>query len=319
MKRFKNILVVCDEGSNDGPALQRALHLAKANNAKVTLVEVINAAPGDLNRLFAALPGARPAQIADQVREYHATRLAEYATPFEKAGLTVTTKVLEGTAFLEIIRYVMAQDIDLLIKGVSAHGTTGGLLTHGYDLHLLRKCPCPVWMIKDTDSVAAGRILVAVDPDPQDQTRNALNTMVMEIATSLSQIDTAHLHILNVWRLQEEQALHSGRFNIDKAEIQSILDHEKSQSKARFEDLLDRFPQGQEERTSRHIKGLAGDVIPQYAAENAIDTIVMGTVGRTGIAGFFIGNTAEAILNKVNCSVIAVKPPGFITPVTLAD
>jgi len=41
----------------------------------------------------------------------------------------------------------------------------------------------------------------------------------------------------------------------------------------------------------------------------------MGTVGRTGIQGFFIGNTAEEILNQVECSVLAVKPPGFQTPV----
>jgi len=44
----------------------------------------------------------------------------------------------------------------------------------------------------------------------------------------------------------------------------------------------------------------------------------MGTVGRIGIRGLFIGNTAEAILNQVECSVLAVKPPGFQTPVGLA-
>ena len=43
----------------------------------------------------------------------------------------------------------------------------------------------------------------------------------------------------------------------------------------------------------------------------------MGTVGRTGIPGVIIGNTAEAILNRVTCSVLAVKPPDFETPVTL--
>ena len=44
----------------------------------------------------------------------------------------------------------------------------------------------------------------------------------------------------------------------------------------------------------------------------------MGTVGRTGIRGLFIGNTAEAILNQVKCSVLAVKPSGFETPVRLS-
>jgi nucleotide-binding universal stress UspA family protein len=79
--------------------------------------------------------------------------------------------------------------------------------------------------------------------------------------------------------------------------------------------MLARFPDAKSGRSTQHIKGLAGDVIKGYAAENGIDTIVMGTVGRTGISGLFIGNTAEAILSGVNCSVIAVKPPGFVSPV----
>ncbi|MDJ0891306.1 MAG: universal stress protein, partial [Gammaproteobacteria bacterium] len=42
------------------------------------------------------------------------------------------------------------------------------------------------------------------------------------------------------------------------------------------------------------------------------------TVGRTGIPGFFIGNTAENLLSQVECSVLTVKPSGFVTPVELA-
>jgi len=40
----------------------------------------------------------------------------------------------------------------------------------------------------------------------------------------------------------------------------------------------------------------------------------MGTVGRSGIKGFFMGNTAEKILNNINCSVLAIKPHGWKTP-----
>jgi nucleotide-binding universal stress UspA family protein len=50
-----------------------------------------------------------------------------------------------------------------------------------------------------------------------------------------------------------------------------------------------------------------------------IDLLVMGTVCRTGIAGFLIGNTAEEVLNQVDCSVLTRKPVGFVTPVTLDE
>ena len=36
-----------------------------------------------------------------------------------------------------------------------------------------------------------------------------------------------------------------------------------------------------------------------------------------GIAGLFIGNTAETVLSGVRCSVLAIKPRGFVSPVTV--
>ena len=48
-----------------------------------------------------------------------------------------------------------------------------------------------------------------------------------------------------------------------------------------------------------------------------IDLLVMGTVARSGIPGLVIGNTAERLLPQVPCSLLAVKPAGFESPVTL--
>lgn len=45
----------------------------------------------------------------------------------------------------------------------------------------------------------------------------------------------------------------------------------------------------------------------------------MGTVARTGIVGFLMGSTAEFVLRELRGSVVAVKPPGFVTPVTLPE
>jgi nucleotide-binding universal stress UspA family protein len=45
----------------------------------------------------------------------------------------------------------------------------------------------------------------------------------------------------------------------------------------------------------------------------------MGTEAHTGISGFFMGNTAVTIFNRLDCSILAVKPPEIVTPVTLED
>ena len=56
-------------------------------------------------------------------------------------------------------------------------------------------------------------------------------------------------------------------------------------------------------------------MIPKHLEDNKIDILVMGTVARTGIQSFVIGNTAENVLQKVTCSLLALKPNGFVSPV----
>ena len=62
-------------------------------------------------------------------------------------------------------------------------------------------------------------------------------------------------------------------------------------------------------------RGVAATAIPEMARELAADLVIMGTVARTGIAGLLIGNTAEAVLEQLQCSVLAIKPSGFVSPV----
>jgi nucleotide-binding universal stress UspA family protein len=82
----------------------------------------------------------------------------------------------------------------------------------------------------------------------------------------------------------------------------------------RFKNILDYL-----QPLTHLLKGAARKEIPALAKRLAIDCIVMGTVARTGICGFIMGNTAETILEQIDCSVLAIKPPGFVTPVVLED
>jgi nucleotide-binding universal stress UspA family protein len=66
-----------------------------------------------------------------------------------------------------------------------------------------------------------------------------------------------------------------------------------------------------------HRRGEPEEVIPEFVVAQGIDLLVMGTVARAGIAGVLIGNTAERVLRKLPCSVLAVKPAGFVSPVRL--
>ncbi|MBJ94177.1 MAG: hypothetical protein CMP23_06815 [Rickettsiales bacterium] len=67
-------------------------------------------------------------------------------------------------------------------------------------------------------------------------------------------------------------------------------------------------------RDKIHVRVGAGDPAAQIlaAAEDAsIDLIVMGTHGRSSIKDFFVGSTAEMVVRRSTCNVLAVKPDGY--------
>jgi len=82
-------------------------------------------------------------------------------------------------------------------------------------------------------------------------------------------------------------------------------------------ELIERFAPETPNKRIHLLKGNAETLIPLLAKRKRIELIVMGTVCRTGIEGLFIGNTAEKVLQQVDCSVLTVKPDGFVTPVKL--
>lgn len=56
-------------------------------------------------------------------------------------------------------------------------------------MRLLRKCPCPVRIIKLVHRRPFARVLATVDPDPSHPERTALNKLIMNLATSLVKME----------------------------------------------------------------------------------------------------------------------------------
>jgi universal stress protein E len=317
VERFKSILAVLTEDSLDDVAFDRAVHLARVNEAALTLVDVIDTDTGELARMLTAISGSRRTEIAEDVLAYHRGRLARFAERARAAGVEVSEAVLQGVPFVEVIRMVLREGHDIVIKGATAAPHGRGVLK-GFDMHLLRKCPCPVWMLMGPGDGTFDTILAAVDPQPTgNAARDKLDRLVLDLATSLAERDDAEVHVAHSWQLQEEQALRHGRYTSGRQdEVDRMVEREKREAEERLRALMEAYPQVPE--ANRHLfKGEPGDVIAEFAEAQNADLIVMGTVGRTGLAGFIMGNAAETILRAVRCSVIAVKPDGFESPVTL--
>jgi nucleotide-binding universal stress UspA family protein len=59
------------------------------------------------------------------------------------------------------------------------------------------------------------------------------------------------------------------------------------------------------------LNGVPHEEIVKFAEDRKIDIIVMGTYGRTGLDKLIFGSTAERVVRKAPCPVLAVKQPEY--------
>ncbi len=315
MKRFRNILVIADEASASDALFARAKWLASANGARLTLLDVVESEAGALTRLISlARPraGSAAAALEEQVLAIRRDRLETLAVPLRADGLDVATVVAQGAGFIMAIRHVLTHQIDLVLKGARREPETRTL--HGADLHLLRKCPCPVWVLASSAEPSARRVLAAVDPGEGRTDQIALGRDILSLATALAEHDGAQLDVVHAWHVHEEATLRHEGMTMSDADVSALLDTSRRQSELALDAMIGTL-QADRMRVL-HVKGNPADVVTEHAAAERTDTLVMSTVMRTGLPGFLIGDTAETILSRVGCSILAVKPKGFISPVT---
>ena len=318
MQRFKNILFVLNSEATNEASLDRAVTLAKKNEAQLTVVKVVGKRPPEAHRGADVMSVSEMHEFVVQTaREQLESQLDRLITPDTKSAIRISTLVLSGTAFLEIIREVLREKHDLVIMTTKDEGGRRTRLFGSTSMHLMRKCPCPVWVMKPTQGKRFARILAAVDTsrDQSDVEHEALNTKIMDLATSLAEREQSELHIVHAWKMFGESILRSKRDCVKEERVDAWVLEERQRHKRLFDRLLDEYELESLNHQVHLAKGDANSVIPELAHELQIDLIVMGTVCRTGVAGYFIGNTAESILQHVDCSVLTAKPDGFVSPI----
>ena len=320
MNRFKNILMICQEDSQPELAIERVRVLAQANNAKVTLLDVVDLDRRDMASLLSSLPDRTAQEMQQQIFDYHSNRLELLANGLREDGITASKLILQGVPFIETIRAVLRSGHDIVVKGTSLDPAQKRATFLGLDMHLMRKCPCPVLVINKPVFQDQARVLAAVDPNSQAEEEDDLNRLIMDLSTSLCAAEGANLNVVHAWRIEEEKALLQSRLiQADTSEIKRFKRNKQAHRSSELDKLLEHYSDSLKDHDVHLLQGHAGDVVPKLASRLRVDLVVMGTVSRTDVGGLFIGNTAEIILGRLNCSVLAVKPPNFRTPVSASQ
>jgi len=176
----------------------------------------------------------------------------------------------------------------------------------------MRICPVPLFVMKPSRRKRFHQMLAAIDPQVTSDARDTLNALILELGLSLSAREDAHLHVVDAWTLFGE-SLMRGRAGMYAADVDRLSREEAEKRRRVVQSLLAKHSVT---GCQLHLpKGDAAETIPRLVGKLGIDLLVMGTVCRTEIPGFIIGNTAERVLDTVDCSVLVVKPEGFVSPV----
>jgi len=321
MKKFNNIVYVLNEDINkSSSSFLRAISLARVNQADLTLLEILPDMPAVIS---STLTSVNKKELQNEVLTQEDARLQTLLSSMD-AGLNAKVELRIGKKYIEAIRAVKANNYDLMVKEIENVDWLGRLFG-SEDMHLLRKCPCPVWLMKKNEKPEYKNIMVAIDFDDESETNkynDELNQKLLDLSVSLSLSDFTTLHVVNAYDVPQAGFISLWVDRPEKVKKELFeTEYRKRQYKMNslMEDL--KLKTGAESFNylspcAHLVQGPPSRKLPELAEGIQADLVIMGTVARTGIAGALIGNTAENVLSQLQCSVLAIKPKDFVSPVS---
>lgn len=318
MQPFRNILVGVDLTQYDATTLQpsavagkvihRALWLAGKTAARLTFFSAVNLTPEALPYL----EESDRRQLAQTTEHAAGKILSGLVERARGQGIEAVQKLVLGRTGLELIRQVLRDQHDLLLIGTRDRKGLGRMLFGSAAIKLIRRCPCPVWVAKPDGDPDPLNILVSSDLSP-------VSEKALALAVQLAQITPAKVHLLHVVDFPLDHIWSTGLPDAKEEAYRRSVRHQAE--KALKTQLEHAGALGLSPAVQIHLTddpgGLPDEGILSFIAAHKIDLLVMGTVGRSGMLGVMIGNTAERILPELACSLLAVKPAEFVCPVKL--
>ena len=309
MIEYQNILVVADPTRQEQPALARAVHLAREFGARLSLFACIYDLSYEMTSMLSKEERNSMRQgVLEQQRQW----LDELAAGYDDVTIHCDV-VWHNRPFEAIIQRVLTGNHDLLVKSTHQHDKLKSVIFTPTDWHLLRKAPCNVLMVKEHDWPANGKIVTAVNVVSEDSDHQELNDQLIGQSVSMAQHFDANVLLVNGYPgTPVNIAIEIPDFDPNTYN-ESVRNHHQQ----KLEELAARYDL--DAGNCLVAEGLPEDVIPRIAREQDAELVVLGTIGRTGLSAAFIGNTAEHVIDKLNCDLLALKPEGFVSPVTLEE
>ena len=276
-----------------------ATALAQRYEAGLTLLHVDPPIPlmapyGELPMDIGLFDDQRQRALADLAAAQHRGRAA---------GVPVDTALRGGQPSREILALAQDQSADLIVMGTHGHGGFEHLLLGSVAEKVLRKAPCAVMVVPPGDTAAAhgtfSHILCPIDG-------SASSADAVAFAVGLARESDGSLTLLRV----VEPIPQGGEFaTFDAGQYRALAEAEAAKA------LREAVPAGLRDWCHVHEQvahGKASTGILATAGDMHADVIVMGVRGRSAIDLLAFGSTANEVVRRATCPVVAVHPKATV-------
>jgi nucleotide-binding universal stress UspA family protein len=278
------VLLPTDFSDGAALALRRALQLPLAPNARLHIVHVM---PEDLPGKSRARTTVRTllSEAVDVVRADERSR-----------QLKITTGVLQGRSFVEIIRCARMIDAELIVLGRHGAGRLYGMRIGSTAERIVRHGDLPVLVVNAKAARPYRRPMIATALD--DSARQVV-TLALRIVGPVKSIV-----VLHAYHVPYEGFVFAGT---DEAptDYQLAFRNRAGASLARFTASLSDLGVTCEGVLHR---GDPRGAIQSETAERRIDLLAIGAHGRTGLPHAILGSVAEFAMRTVACDVLISRP-----------
>lgn len=301
MSQTPRLLLIAPPAMTRTPAFDRAAALARAMQLPLHIVAF------DYLQALAVAGLFAPEQIAqarDGYLQSHRQWFDEQARSMSEQGIEVTREVLwVQHPFEEILHFVNEMPLALIVKDAEEEPALKRVFFTPLDWQLLRDCPVPVHLVTNALNPRPRNVLAIVDVLRSDEQDRVFNDQIIDAAVKLAGQCAAALELVHVydWVAVYAQDMGVGVLPLSVG-IYEVLGEAQFEA---FAALAERHGVPPERR--HFIEGTPLSCICDFATAHRTDVIVMGTVQHKGLKKL-LGSTAEQLLHRAPCSVLAIKP-----------
>jgi universal stress protein E len=308
---YKAILAATDFSDHGLAAVRRAAWVARQSCKKLVVANVV----ADIRKAIHHtsyhsrldfLEG-KEEHFQHELRRESDEKLKRQILSLGSIDIDVKYETLLGEPFEELIHSVQQEGYDLVVAGTRGHNALQRLVMGSTAKRLVRNCPSSVWIVKDKDIRPPKKILAAVDLSKVSQ-------RVLDQAIWTAQRAGSELHVLHVI---ESTGLSTELLDVKVSRSQPVPLRELIQGEVQkqFETFLSSSDLESVATTKHLLWGSPAYEAARLASDLKTDLVVIGTIGRKGLEGLRLGNTAESVLAHCDCDVLTVKPAEYVSPI----